>query len=67
MHRLLSKSMGSGFFEGFTYPFQFDFQQKYTTFALIYLNETIEEELDQGEYGFVFLLICKKPLTLLIT
>ena len=68
MPRLLSKSMGSGFFESFTYPFQFEFQQKYTTsFALIYLTETIKEALDQGEYGFVFLLICKKPLTLLIT
>ena len=34
------------------YPLQFDFRQNYSTsYALIYLTETIKEALDQGKYG----------------
>ena len=50
-------------------PLQFGFQQKYSSsFSLIHLTEAIKDRhLMKENVVVVFLLICKKPLTLLIT
>ena len=49
MHNRLYKFLNDN---NIIYRLQFGFRQKYSTsFALIYLTETIKEALDQGRYG----------------
>ena len=47
------------------YPLQFGFRQKYSTsYALIYLTETIKESLDRGIYGYSIFIDLPKGSTM---